>query len=108
MQIDDKMVIDAIQKASKVDSIEKLLWDIKASIKQDLTAAIQHSNQLQVEQFKNSIGEILKEFRKEEIDHLVDDVAMLKSDKKALKWVAGSISAFVTFIGSVVTLIITK
>ncbi len=115
MQIDEKAILEAMQKAAKVDSIEKLLWDIKGSIKQDLQAiAIQtkqdiiNSNQLQIEQIKNNTKDILKEFKKEEVDPIIEDMQTIKSDKKALKWVAATISAFITFVGSVVTLIISK
>jgi hypothetical protein len=115
MQIDEKTILEAMQKAAKVDSIEKLLWDIKGSIKQDLQAiAIQtkqdiiSSNQLQIEQIKNNTKDILKEFKKEEVDPIIEDMQTIKSDKKALKWVAATISAFITFVGSVVTLIISK
>jgi hypothetical protein len=115
MNVDSKDIVEAIQKAAKVDAVEKLLWDIKGSIKGDLQTFahqtkqdIVAANQLQVEQFKNSIKDILKDFKKEEVEPLAEEVQTLKSDKKALKWVAATISAFITFIGSVVTLIISK
>lgn len=115
MNVESKDIVEAIQKAAKVDAVEKLLWDIKGSIKQDLQAFANQTkqdiitaNQLQVEQFKNSTVEILDKFREKHVDPIAEDVQVIKSDKKALKWVAATISAFITFIGSVVTLIISK
>lgn len=115
MQINDETLIDAIQKAAKVDAVEKLLWDIKGSIKQDIQIFanqtkqdIVNANQLQMEQFKHIVKDAISENNEKNLKPLREDIATLKSDKKAFKWVVISVSSIITFIGSVVNFIFIK
>lgn len=103
MNIDSKDIIDAIQKAGKVETVEKLLWDIKGSIKQDIQAFanqtkndILHANQMQVEQFKNVVNEAISLNNERRIVPLEKDIIEFKSDKKGLKWVIIAITGLVS------------
>lgn len=119
MNFDSKDILDAIGKAHKVDTIEKMFWDFKQSIKQDLTAiaqkqqndlttSIQAANQLQIEQFKNVITDAISSNNEKNLKPLREDIATIKSDKKAIKWVAATISSAIAFIGTVAGYFVTK
>ena len=115
MQINDETLIDAIQKAAKVDAVERLLWDIKGSIKQDIQIFanqtkqdIVNANQLQMEQFKHIVKDAISENNEKNLKPLREDIGILKSDKKAFKWVVISVSSIITFIGSVINFIFIK
>lgn len=103
MNIESKDIIEAIGKAHKVDTIEKMFWEFKGSIKQDitaiaerqakeLTASVQHANQLQIEQFKNVLNDAISNNNEKNLKPLREDISTLKSDKKALKWVILAVS----------------
>lgn len=113
MNLESKDIIDAIQRAGKVDTVEKLLWDIKGSIKQDLQAIasqtkqdIVQANQLQVAELKAFMLEAISDNNDTNLKPLRIDIEGLKSDRKALRYVAATISSAVAFIGTVAGYII--
>jgi hypothetical protein len=108
MNIESKDIIEAIQKAGKVDTVEKLLWDIKGSIKQDIQAIalqtkqdILHANQLQVEQIKSFVTDVIASNNEKNLKPIREDVIELKSDRKAVKWIVVGLTGAITTVWNV-------
>lgn len=128
MQMSDEKIINALQAVGALNaqtaSLEKLvdktkselredLFRMEASIKQNLNAtatkhkeeldkSILHAIALNTEVFKGIIADTFKGHNAENLKPIREDIQSLKSDKHALKWVAATVSCFVTFIGTLI------